>query len=69
MYVIDAENESILQAKHCSIDGRNPEIAQVWTSPEPPSVAGGPLPNGEYNPSISFPSLDKAVFTDGRGTF
>jgi len=69
VYVIDAENESILQAKDCSIDGRNPEIAEVWTSPEPPSVAGGPLPNGEYNPSISFPSLDKAVFTDGRGTF
>ena len=68
VFIIDAENESVFQAKDSSADGKDPEIAEVWTSPDPPSVAGGPLPNGEYNPSISFPSPDKALFTDGRGT-
>ena len=68
VFIIDSENESVLQAKDCAVDGRNPEIAEVWSSPEPPSVAAGPLKNGEYNPSITFPSADKALFTDGRGT-
>ena len=68
VFVTDARKESIFQALDCTADGREPDIAEVWTSPEPPSLAGGALKNGEYNPSLSFPSSDNALFTDGRGT-
>ena len=68
IFVIDGESESIFQAKDCSLEGKGPELAEVWSSPEPPSVSSGPLLNGEYNPSVSFPSSDKALFADGRGT-
>ena len=68
VFVIDSEYECVYQGQDCSSNGLNPEIAKVWASPEPPSVLGGPLSNGEYNPSLSFPSSDKALFSDGRGT-
>ena len=68
VFILNAENDSIYQALDRSAEGREPDIAEVWTSPEPPSLASGQLQNGEYNPSVSFASTDRAFFTDGRGT-
>ena len=67
IFVIDSKNECVFQGQDCSENGQNPQVAKVWATPEPPSNIDGSLCNGEYNPSISFPSSDKALFSDGRG--
>ena len=68
-FVIDSKNECVFQAMDCSSDGQNPKIAKVWGTPEPPGAIDQTLSKGVYNPSLSFPSSDKALFSDGRGTF
>lgn len=63
VYLLDADNEAVLQVVDRSADNQAPEVLEVWSSPDP----GRALNPGDYNTSLSFPDPGLAVFADGRG--
>ena len=60
-YIVDPEQEAILQVVDRTADGHRPDVIEVWSAPEPS------IHPGDYNPSLSFASDGFAVFSDGRG--